>query len=49
MAGYGAEYRLIVARSDTEAVRGFDAAVRQAGRSASDGKGMWQGPTSEAT
>ncbi|MEU3184796.1 dimethylsulfone monooxygenase SfnG [Streptomyces sp. NPDC006923] len=34
--------REIVAKADTEAVRGFGSAVRQAGRSAADGKGMWQ-------
>ncbi|MFI5618655.1 dimethylsulfone monooxygenase SfnG [Streptomyces sp. NPDC051567] len=34
--------REIVAKADTAAVRGFGAAVRQAGRSAADGKGMWQ-------
>ncbi|MFE9452807.1 dimethylsulfone monooxygenase SfnG [Streptomyces sp. NPDC006739] len=34
--------REIVARADTEAVEGFGAAVKQAGRSTADGKGMWQ-------
>ncbi|WP_059013588.1 dimethylsulfone monooxygenase SfnG [Streptomyces specialis] len=34
--------REIVARADTEAVEGFGAAVRQAGPSTADGKGMWQ-------
>ncbi|CAL9291860.1 dimethylsulfone monooxygenase SfnG [Streptomyces sp. SudanB182_2057] len=34
--------REIVARADTEAVEGFGAAVGQAGRSTTDGKGMWQ-------
>ncbi|WP_190125542.1 dimethylsulfone monooxygenase SfnG [Streptomyces inusitatus] len=34
--------REIVAKADTEAVHGFGTAVRQAGRSAADGKGMWQ-------
>ncbi|MGV4886071.1 dimethylsulfone monooxygenase SfnG [Streptomyces viridosporus] len=39
--------REIVARADTEAVEGFGAAVRQAGRSTADGKGMWQDSTFE--
>ncbi|GII82631.1 dimethyl sulfone monooxygenase SfnG [Sphaerisporangium siamense] len=39
--------REIVAKADTEAVRGFGAAVRQAGRSTADGKGMWQDSTFE--
>ncbi|NEY32597.1 dimethyl sulfone monooxygenase SfnG [Streptomyces sp. PRKS01-65] len=34
--------REIVARADRPAVDGFRAAVRQAGRSTADGKGMWQ-------
>ncbi|MFJ1748745.1 dimethylsulfone monooxygenase SfnG [Streptomyces sp. NPDC088116] len=34
--------REIVAKADTEAVHGFGDAVKQAGRSAGDGKGMWQ-------
>ncbi|MFD1311617.1 MULTISPECIES: dimethylsulfone monooxygenase SfnG [Streptomyces] len=34
--------REIVARADTEAVEGFGAAVKQAGQSTADGKGMWQ-------
>ncbi len=34
--------REIVAKADREAVEGFGAAVRQAGQSAADGKGMWQ-------
>jgi dimethylsulfone monooxygenase len=34
--------REIVAKADTEAVHGFGAAVKQAGQSAGDGKGMWQ-------
>ena len=34
--------REIVARADTEAVEGFGAAVKQAGASTADGKGMWQ-------
>jgi FMNH2-dependent dimethyl sulfone monooxygenase len=34
--------REIVAQADTEAVEGFGAAVKQAGQSAADGKGMWQ-------
>ncbi|RKT88251.1 FMNH2-dependent dimethyl sulfone monooxygenase [Saccharopolyspora antimicrobica] len=33
--------RQIVEQADTEAVEGFRAAVRQAGQSTSDGKGMW--------
>ncbi len=33
--------REIIAKADREAVGGFGAAVRQAGRSTSDGKGMW--------
>ncbi|MER7082746.1 FMNH2-dependent dimethyl sulfone monooxygenase [Saccharopolyspora kobensis] len=33
--------RQIVEQADTEAVEGFRAAVRQAGKSTSDGKGMW--------
>ncbi|GII61274.1 dimethyl sulfone monooxygenase SfnG [Sphaerisporangium krabiense] len=37
--------REIVAKADTEAVHGFGAAVRQAGRSTADGKGMWQDST----
>ncbi|GHD33200.1 dimethylsulfone monooxygenase SfnG [Streptomyces galbus] len=39
--------REIVARADTEAVEGFGAAVRQAGRSTADHKGMWQDSTFE--
>ncbi|HEY1972674.1 MAG TPA: dimethyl sulfone monooxygenase SfnG [Pseudonocardia sp.] len=34
--------REIVAKADHEAVAGFGAAVKQAGQSTSDGKGMWQ-------
>lgn len=34
--------REIVANADREAVEGFGAAVKQAGQSAADGKGMWQ-------
>ncbi|MGW8376972.1 dimethylsulfone monooxygenase SfnG [Streptomyces sp. ODS28] len=34
--------REIVAKADTRAVDGFQQAVQQAGRSTSDGKGMWQ-------
>lgn len=34
--------REIIAKADREAVEGFGAAVKQAGRSTSDGKGMWQ-------
>lgn len=34
--------REIVDKADREAVEGFGSAVRQAGRSAGDGKGMWQ-------
>ncbi|MFE5242917.1 MULTISPECIES: dimethylsulfone monooxygenase SfnG [unclassified Streptomyces] len=34
--------REIVALADSEAVEGFGAAVKQAGRSTADGKGMWQ-------
>ncbi|MFC4053127.1 dimethylsulfone monooxygenase SfnG [Actinomadura syzygii] len=34
--------REIVAKADREAVDGFGAAVRQAGRSTADGRGMWQ-------
>ncbi|WP_030612130.1 dimethylsulfone monooxygenase SfnG [Streptomyces sclerotialus] len=34
--------REIVAQADTQAVRGFGEAVRQAGGSTADGKGMWQ-------
>ncbi|MFL1378225.1 MULTISPECIES: dimethylsulfone monooxygenase SfnG [unclassified Nocardiopsis] len=33
--------REIIAKADTEAVEGFRRAVQQAGRSTSDGKGMW--------
>ncbi len=32
----------IIAKADVEAVEGFGAAVKQAGRSTGDGKGMWQ-------
>jgi FMNH2-dependent dimethyl sulfone monooxygenase len=39
--------REIVAKADTEAVEGFGAAVKQAGRSTADGKGMWQDSTFE--
>jgi FMNH2-dependent dimethyl sulfone monooxygenase len=39
--------REIVAKADSEAVEGFGAAVRQAGRSTVDGKGMWQDSTFE--
>ncbi|MFG2365915.1 dimethylsulfone monooxygenase SfnG [Streptomyces mirabilis] len=34
--------REIVAQADHEAVEGFGAAVKQAGQSTADGKGMWQ-------
>ncbi|TYK43500.1 dimethylsulfone monooxygenase SfnG [Actinomadura decatromicini] len=34
--------REIVAKADREAVEGFGAAVKQAGRSTADGRGMWQ-------
>ncbi len=34
--------REIIAKADREAVEGFGSAVKQAGRSTSDGKGMWQ-------
>lgn len=34
--------REIVANADREAVEGFGAAVKQAGQSTGDGKGMWQ-------
>ncbi|KQZ67212.1 dimethylsulfone monooxygenase SfnG [Nocardioides sp. Root151] len=34
--------REIVAKADTEAVEGFGSAVKQAGQSTSDKKGMWQ-------
>ncbi|WP_405933334.1 dimethylsulfone monooxygenase SfnG [Streptomyces sp. NBC_00827] len=34
--------REIVAQADSEAVEGFGAAVKQAGQSTADGKGMWQ-------
>ncbi|WP_329439718.1 dimethyl sulfone monooxygenase SfnG [Streptomyces sp. NBC_01426] len=39
--------REIVAKANTEAVHGFGSAVRQAGRSTADGKGMWQDSTFE--
>ncbi|GGW12864.1 dimethylsulfone monooxygenase SfnG [Streptomyces capoamus] len=39
--------REIIAQADTEAVEGFGTAVRQAGRSTADGKGMWQDSTFE--
>ncbi|NEC85460.1 dimethylsulfone monooxygenase SfnG [Streptomyces sp. SID12501] len=39
--------REIVANADREAVEGFGAAVKQAGQSAGDGKGMWQDSTFE--
>lgn len=32
----------IIAKADVEAVEGFGSAVKQAGRSTADGKGMWQ-------
>lgn len=32
----------IIEKADTEAVEGFGAAVKQAGQSTSDGRGMWQ-------
>ena len=32
----------IIAKADREAVKGFGAAVKQAGQSSSDGRGMWQ-------
>jgi FMNH2-dependent dimethyl sulfone monooxygenase len=32
----------IIAKADREAVEGFGAAVKQAGQSSSDGRGMWQ-------
>ena len=34
--------REIVDKADREAVEGFGSAVKQAGKSAADGKGMWQ-------
>ncbi|MCH1867641.1 dimethylsulfone monooxygenase SfnG [Nocardioides sp. CFH 31398] len=34
--------REIIDRADTEAVEGFGAAVKQAGQSTGDGRGMWQ-------
>jgi FMNH2-dependent dimethyl sulfone monooxygenase len=34
--------REIIAKADKEAVEGFGTAVKQAGRSASNGKGMWE-------
>ncbi|KPC75374.1 alkanesulfonate monooxygenase, partial [Streptomyces sp. NRRL WC-3753] len=34
--------REILAKADTAAVHGFGKAVKQAGRSTADGKGMWQ-------
>ncbi len=34
--------REIIAKADKEAVEGFGAAVKQAGKAAPDGKGMWQ-------
>src|SRR3954469_1295567 len=39
--------REIVAKADTEAVEGFGAAVKQAGQSTGDRKGMWQDSTFE--
>ncbi|MEV6510029.1 dimethylsulfone monooxygenase SfnG [Streptomyces sp. NPDC051642] len=39
--------REIVAKADHEAVEGFGAAVKQAGQSSADGKGMWQDSTFE--
>jgi FMNH2-dependent dimethyl sulfone monooxygenase len=39
--------REIVAKADVEAVHGFGAAVKQAGQSTADGKGMWQDSTFE--
>lgn len=39
--------REIIAKADREAVEGFGAAVKQAGRSSADGKGMWQDSTFE--
>ncbi|SDR23322.1 FMNH2-dependent dimethyl sulfone monooxygenase [Thermostaphylospora chromogena] len=39
--------REIVAKADREAVEGFGAAVRQAGQSTSDKKGMWEDSTFE--
>src|SRR5882757_622443 len=39
--------REIVAKADTEGVAGFGAAVKQAGQSTADGKGMWQDSTFE--
>jgi FMNH2-dependent dimethyl sulfone monooxygenase len=32
----------IIAKADKQAVEGFGAAVKQAGQSSSDGRGMWQ-------
>ena len=37
----------IVRKADREAVEGFGAAVKQAGKAAPDGKGMWQNSTFE--
>jgi FMNH2-dependent dimethyl sulfone monooxygenase len=39
--------REIVAKADPDAVEGFGAAVKQAGQSTADGKGMWQDSTFE--
>lgn len=39
--------REIIAKADREAVDGFGAAVKQAGRSTADGKGMWENSTFE--
>lgn len=41
--------REIVAQADHEAVEGFGAAVKQAGRSTADGKGMWQDSVSRTS
>ncbi|GAA3901191.1 dimethyl sulfone monooxygenase SfnG [Streptomyces lacrimifluminis] len=46
-AGARETLREIVANADREAVEGFGAAVKQAGQSAGDGKGMWQDSTFE--
>ncbi|MGW3288965.1 dimethylsulfone monooxygenase SfnG [Streptomyces sp. NPDC001002] len=39
--------REIIAKADTDAVEGFGAAVKQAGQSTADKKGMWQDSTFE--
>ncbi|GAA4340129.1 hypothetical protein GCM10023086_75490 [Streptomyces venetus] len=39
--------REIVVKADSDAPEGFGAALKQAGRSTADGKGMWQDSTFE--